>query len=283
MISPSRIFHYTSIKSLELILSTRKIRFSRLDHVDDLREAQSHCGIEFGKYFFVSCWTQDKPESIPQWDRYGEDMRGVRIELPLYPFRRIHIQSGQHWSGVKINGDMLAPLSLQECLGPTYFVAPYFFDDFFAGPVDYVPDVGARYAAAVRQTTFDDGQVGVSINESAKLPRLKSVDWEFQSEYRFHLQILPAPSLPEPSDDPQTLSRERAVQMCQAFKSGVDPGINYIDVPLDPVALDDLTVRIGPLCTEDGRARVEAIVSAFAPKARIEPSALTGLVRGRLG
>ena len=82
-----RIFHYTNLDSLALILKTRNIRFTRMDRVDDIREAQNHLGIDFGKYFFVSCWTTDAKESIPQWNMYSDQMRGVRIELPTYPFQ----------------------------------------------------------------------------------------------------------------------------------------------------------------------------------------------------
>ena len=76
------IHHYTNIETLALILSSRKLRFNRLDRVDDIREAQKHKGIDFGKYFFVSCWTYDQNESIPQWHMYTEKMSGVRISFP---------------------------------------------------------------------------------------------------------------------------------------------------------------------------------------------------------
>jgi len=46
------IHHYTSIDTLALILASGKLRFNRLDRVDDMREAQRHSGIDFGKYFF---------------------------------------------------------------------------------------------------------------------------------------------------------------------------------------------------------------------------------------
>ena len=34
------IHHYTNIESLAMILSTRKIRFNRLDRMDDLEEGR---------------------------------------------------------------------------------------------------------------------------------------------------------------------------------------------------------------------------------------------------
>ena len=35
-----RIYHYTNIETLALILKNRTIRFNRLDHVDDLEEGR---------------------------------------------------------------------------------------------------------------------------------------------------------------------------------------------------------------------------------------------------
>jgi hypothetical protein len=72
----SRVFHYTSLESLALILKARTLRFTRLDRVDDVSEAQQLAGINFGQYFFVSCWTQETKESIPQWNMYSKEMQG---------------------------------------------------------------------------------------------------------------------------------------------------------------------------------------------------------------
>jgi hypothetical protein len=38
--STRKIYHYTSTEALALILKTKKLRFTRLDGVDDLKEAQ---------------------------------------------------------------------------------------------------------------------------------------------------------------------------------------------------------------------------------------------------
>jgi len=61
------IQHYASVESLALILSCRHIRFFRLDRIDDLRDAQTHLGIESGKYFFTSCWTRSAEGDCEFW------------------------------------------------------------------------------------------------------------------------------------------------------------------------------------------------------------------------
>ena len=60
------IHHYTNIESLALILKSKKIRFNRLDRMDDLEEGRVEAqGIPVAKYTYVSCWTEDEEESIP--------------------------------------------------------------------------------------------------------------------------------------------------------------------------------------------------------------------------
>ena len=75
-----RIYHYTSIDSLALILKNRTLRFSRLDRVDDLEEARVEQNqYDLSKFLFVSCWTENGEESIPLWKMYSGGAGGVRI------------------------------------------------------------------------------------------------------------------------------------------------------------------------------------------------------------
>jgi len=269
MTAHDKIFHYTNIESLAMILSSKKIRFSRLDHLDDLLEAQAHNGIEFGKYFFASCWTQVTEESIPQWSMYGNNMQGVRIELPKYPFRKIAIEPTRHRPWLETyEKTIFGPLSIDECDNETYFIQPNFFDDFFDGPVEYVPDVKTRYTSAI-QLAGDE----TTVREPNKLPRLKSEHWDFQSEYRFHLWVLPKPK--KPLNQQQNLG----IHMIQGFKNGIDPGIHYIDVPLDPSIFDRLVVRIGPLCTPGNQVCIEALMARHSPKAKLETSHFQDKIR----
>src|SRR3546814_13100994 len=76
------IHHYTSVAALEAILRSGRLRFTRLDLFDDVIEAQTIAGIDFGAKFFASCWGKQDVEDIVQWSLYGNSMRGVRISLP---------------------------------------------------------------------------------------------------------------------------------------------------------------------------------------------------------
>lgn len=278
-----RICHYTNLESLALILKTRRIRFTRMDRVDDIREAQQHLGIEFGKYFFVSCWTIDTKESIPQWNMYSDQMRGVRIECPAFPLRSIPLQPKPGWTGIDWRGMLPSPIPFEDLWGSTYFVVPIFLKrDHFSGPMNYVDDVESLYKASLwREVRRESNSQTLHIANLPQLPRNKSKDWEFQKEFRFSLFILPSLAIPEAGPGQGDFAANAGAYMSQAFLSNVDPGITHFDVALDPAALEELAVRTGPLATAGTIATVEALLAKFAPSARVESSALSGLIRGR--
>lgn len=280
--SNDRIFHYTSVESLALILKSRNLRFARLDGVDDVREAQAHAGIDFGRYFFVSCWTQQAEESIPQWNMYAREMQGVRLELPSFPFQQKPLRPKPGWGGIEWQGELPSPIPFEALWGSSYFIVPMFLrPDHFAGPVDYIDDVSSFYAQAINREVQPDGHVNLKIASLPYLPRKKSLEWAFQREYRFSLFVLP--SLPVPLAGPGASGFFESIgeHMSNSFINNVDPGISYVDIPLSDAALEDLVVRTGPLASAGTKTCVEALISQFAPGARLESSALTGAVRTR--
>ena len=83
---PQYLYHYTNIDPLALILKNKTIRLNSLDKMDDLQEQMSQDKQNFGKFVFVSSWTDDETESIPMWRMYTPKQRGVRIQFPINPF-----------------------------------------------------------------------------------------------------------------------------------------------------------------------------------------------------
>jgi Protein of unknown function (DUF2971) len=275
-----RIYHYTSVESLALILKTRKLRFTRLDRVDDVREAQRHIGIQFGQYFFVSCWTKEPLESIPQWNMYSKEMQGVRIDFPQYPFQSVSMKPTRD-VGMEITGDALGPLTFEEMLGPEHFVLPLFAQgSHFAGDVQYVEDVEAVYRSSITTTPGSYGRANVQIASLPTLARYKSSDWQFQKEYRFVLTVIPIPKINSDGFTNRNLG-QALDNFPAAFMNNVDPGIEYIDVPLADDAFKSLTIRTGPLCPLGSQVCVQALVSSLAPDAKIEKSQLWGAIRGK--
>ncbi len=78
--------HYTNINSLALILKSKRLRFNRLDSVDDVSESHKFGKFPLAKYLFVSCGTDSDEESIPLWHMYSKGNEGVIISLPKNPF-----------------------------------------------------------------------------------------------------------------------------------------------------------------------------------------------------
>jgi hypothetical protein len=270
------IFHYTSIESLAMILSTGRLRFARLDTVDDVTEAQTFAGISFGKYFFVSCWTQEQEDNIAQWKMYGGDMEGIRIEFPTYPFKDARLQTHGEF---KANGEMYGPIPTSEWVGRDYMITlPMAGNPNFGGHAQYVDNVPEHYAAAIKRSIDPGGRVELKIDRMYDLGRLKSKTWKFQSEYRFVLYVLPVDP-PFPQGVPISPTIDQIANCGQAFLNGADTGARFIDISYDPAVLDQMVIRLGPLCTAGGRVCVEALRDRFAPNAKIEASPLTGMVR----
>ena len=91
-----KIYHYTSIQTLALILRNKKIRFNRLDKVDDMEESIYGSGpnrTKLGIYAFVSCWTKSEKENPALWKMYT-DYKGVRIGLDAMPFKTYKAKDG---------------------------------------------------------------------------------------------------------------------------------------------------------------------------------------------
>lgn len=76
------------------LLHNRTFCFNNLLYVDDIEEAETSDMGKFGRFVYVSCWTDDKEESIPLWNMYPPNMHGIRIRMPEFPFKKRKYQRG---------------------------------------------------------------------------------------------------------------------------------------------------------------------------------------------
>ena len=101
-----KIYHYTNLESLALILKNKTIRFNRLDKVDDIEEGNAESyGVRFCKYVFVSCWTENPIESIPLWKIYSGEFGGVRISVEQEMFQE-YVISDLDFGGQRSQGSI---------------------------------------------------------------------------------------------------------------------------------------------------------------------------------
>lgn len=263
-----RIYHYTNIETLALILKNKTIRFNRLDHVDDLEEARCESsGIKIGQYLFVSCWTEDSEESIPLWRMYTEKGVGVRIGLEKEMFKKYTYRYGEVISGVTINGKgqtLLSPKMLQKtdvCL------IPCFNDGVFYRNVQYVPSVADKMKDTITQN--DNGTINFQLS---KWGAYKNSRWEFQKESRFVLNIYPKPM------DISLGDEKLAQYLINVLHQGIPNNIDYYDMDLDKFALNSIDITLCPNMNDGNKIIVESLCKANKIKANIRESVLTDMV-----
>lgn len=235
------LFHYTSVGNLSLILKNKAIRFSRLDKVNDPEEAQAH-DFPNAKYFiYVSCWTSEEKESLPLWNMYSSDMRGVRIRMPINMFKGRKYPKTQTTGFPVINIDNhQIKIKRDKYIYPALLTGPF--------KVEYSNNhlSGKECFTETQQNLFDINLWHIGL--------LKSEYWHFESEYRYRIIGLPMDG---------TWKKEDYQQF---FKI---PKTEYIQVPLDDSVLQELIVQLGPKATLSDSIIVELLIKEFASGAKV--------------
>lgn len=272
------LHHYTDINTLALILKNRTIRFNRLDRVDDVTEGESFTVLRLERFFFVSCWTYEPNESLPQWNMYTRDMAGVRITLPRLMFNWKPLIVPSKFNSVS-EGSIMSPIPFERIFATRYFIPPIFLtENHFGRKVEYVPDVQRRKDDAVR-FEVNAGRVDAQISDPTGIASLKSPDWAFQKEYRFVLLIVPSPDIPQGEMYFEEFSRQLPNVVVTSLYQGKGPELEYFDVDVGEEALKSIIVTAGPMCTEGDRVVIEALIEKHSPTGRMDKSKFTGTIR----
>lgn len=280
------IHHYTSIDTLALILKSRKIRFTRMDLVDDLTENEGlPTAIE--KLAFVSCWSEDESENIALWNMYTPKMHGVKISLPKHPWRQFVLKPGRYFDFITIHQDMKTPLPMEEIFAENYLIYPMFdFDEvdnthsWFYKKVVYRDDYSEIYRNILQ---FNQASKTHELRGIWEIGKYKSKQWEFQRESRYTLYCETTLPLNHP-----LINGDRNEQLKAKFipyNAPNDPilkdfhNLEWIDVPLDEEYLKNVTVTLGPMCSISDAIIVEALLKEYAPNGSMKNSPLTGRIR----
>ena len=251
---PASLYQYTSAESLEKILQTRMLRFSRLDQVNDPEEATAADLPFASSTVFVSCWSSGESESIPMWSMYGNAFEGVRYRLPANMFAGRHAPIIWEEGGATTTVDSEWKIERvspamgtwgQVVIGPNKV---YYSDD----PAFRVRKIFYRDDKMVRYVPYDLGMV-------------KATYWSYEEEWRFKIAALGFEAqFPDDgyfNEITQNLENYPILTKC-------------LFVPLDPSALDEMQVVIGPRATKTTIEKVEAAVARFAPRATITRSTI---------
>ena len=170
-----KVYHYTSIETLALILKNKSIRFNRLDCVDDLEESIYGSGeqnVNLAKYTFVSCWTRDNVENLALWKMYTNN-KGVRIGLDENPF-----------VSYAVNKNFVSYFQMPlEAKGD--YVAIPFNNEIKLYDIKYVDNQHEKI-----KTLIDNKGCGIAIN-TGDLGLYKDSRWQFQQESRYKIILYP--------------------------------------------------------------------------------------------
>lgn len=272
-----KIYHYTSIQALALIIKNQTILFNRLDNVDDLEESQYGSGpynVKLAKYEFVSCWSKEPSENISLWKMYA-GFGGVRIAMDEDLFVSYCLAPG---SPFKSYYKQLFNIEKDYC-------ATSVNNEVKLYDVTYCDDPENKIKELIKHT--DNG--GIVLNTS-KIGFYKRKEWAFQKESRFKISIFPS--------DPYVFIKDPALtksfmegpiingiiayteSIRRSIDNNYDPKVQRIFMPIKKEALDSIEVMLGPCTTEADRIIVEALLQGHKDS-KITDSYFRGKIRDK--
>ena len=272
-----KIYHYTTIDSLAMILSSRSIKFNRLDKVDDMEERAESKSVRLWQYMFVSCWTENAEESIPLWRMYSGNSHGVRIGMDADMFEDNVVGGSNVPQGIPHKGFWIGKIPAQDLFRRDYFVLPAAVkqkgnggDTLFYCHVDYVDDVNKKTKDAYELTMTDDTHASSTV-AFGEIGKYKNRRWAFQEESRFRLVIMPFNPILSDPDQAGSIA-------LNAIHNNVPVPISEYFLKLRQESLDNIEITLHPNATESDRVIVEALCAKYAQSAVIKSSELTDMV-----
>lgn len=270
-----RIYHYTNLEALALILKNKTIRFNRLDQVDDLEEGNAESlGVRFCKYVFVSCWTETSEESIPLWKMYGGDAGGVRISIERNMFKEYLVDKLNLGNDLSTQGFIMTKIPPQDMENPDFFILPIhdYDNDLFYRHIKYVDNVSEYTREAIKLTNIKDGRGDFHI-DSKSFGYYKNTRWRFQDETRFVLYAFPFNPFRGGANP------EISTIVTQSLLSNKPLPFYYYDMSLTDEAVNTMEITLSPSATEAQRIIIHSLIDKYAPKAIIKNSTLGSVIR----
>lgn len=268
-----KIFHYTTLDSLAMIMSSRSIKFNRLDKVDDLEERTEPSKVKLWQYLFVSCWTENPEESIPLWRMYSGNAHGVRIGMDIDMFEDIIVGGNNVPVNISHEGLLVRKIPVQDFFRKDYFVLPAAVryiergkDTLFYCHVDYVDDVNEKTKDAYQLTKTDAIHASSHIS-FGEIGKYKNKRWAFQEETRFRLVVMPFNPIFCNPDIVSTIA-------VNAFHQSKPVPISEYFLKLRTEALNNMEITLHPNATASDRVIVDALCAKYAQGATIKESEL---------
>lgn len=244
-----KLYHYTSINNLGLILSTRSIRFGRLDKVNDPSEGESADFHNLSNYIFVSCWTINEEENLALWNMYTPQMRGVRLEMELPIFNSYKIDDMDNFLFSESEY-----LNEEKCI-------------FLLGGQNIPCEM--EYTDEMEKLTPKiRSDIGLNL---AQLGKFKRTIWSFEKEYRYRLDILPI--------DPNIKSEHFPDRYNHLIEKNIAPSIDGYFININEESFRTMKILMSPKIQAGDYEIITALAEKFNPNAKVFESKLKGLIR----
>lgn len=273
-----KLYHYTSIDSLAMIMSSRSIKFNRLDKVDDMEERTEPSNVQLWQYMFVSCWTENAKESIPLWRMYSGSTHGVRIGMDIDMFEDNIVGGSNVPAEIPHEGFLIGKIPAQDLFRKDYFVFPISVikdsdggDTLFYCHVKYVDDVNEMTKDAFQQTMTDETHEDSTV-AFGEIGKYKNKRWAFQEESRFRLVIFPFNPIYCHPDQVSSI-------VVNAMRSNMPVPISEYYLKLNKEALNNIEITLHPSATASDRIIIEALCAKYAHNAVVKASELTDRVK----
>ena len=283
----SKIYHYTSIDTLALILKNKTIKFNRLDNnLDDLVEGKiTSKGVRLGHYGFVSCWTEESAESIPLWKLYTNNGIGVRIALEKDMFKDYCypdiVEIGDVRFNAKSSGWKITKTPIEDMFNPNYMVftlLPTEIDNpFFYKKIEYVDDVNDKIKDCVKIIKGKDDFNFINVR-FGDIGKYKQKHWAFEKETRFFLFILPGMKF----NMSQDINKVWNQWLYDVWTKNIKNTISDYYMHLKDNIFDDMEIVLSPNCSLSKRIIVESLCNEYAPNAKVLDSSLKNMVHLKL-
>ena len=248
----AKIFHYTTINALALILLNKTIRFNRLDNVDDKEESKYGSGpynTRLNRYVFVSSWTKNPAENRDLWEKYANKGKGIRIAMDEDMFVSYMNYRAQ---GSKFKSYFPKKQYITEdCLFIDLNNEIKLYD------VEYVDNVEMHTKKIVKQNgdyiNYYLPKVGIYKNRD---------EWEQQGESRFRIFAFPLTI-----KDAKNLNMENVNDQFIAFEiaqsllnNNIPVKLEYYDMPIKKEAIDSIEIMMGPNTVAEDKKKVQRIL-----------------------
>lgn len=271
-------YHYTSIETLALILENRSICFNNLLNVDDIEEAETRDMGNFGRYVYVSCWTECEKESISLWNLYTPNMEGVRIKLKEFPFKKYSFKKGEYYLKEDIDTYINIEKYYNENRGSIVANQPTL------KKIEYTDIEGKIYPEVRNESHVGAVKEFLDCNELKDLQKYnikvsysfeeigiyKRLEWAFQQEWRYLIIASPMGV-----KDLEAHTFEKQKEFIRRIESKETlPAYSRLFLELDGGVLEDIEIVLGPKMNMAQRIMVRALVEKYCPNAQVRNSQL---------